>query len=146
MQTPALLHIALCSSEESLSHAHPVASPALRCFVEGIDLPRQVLDLHDIDLSLSNFIAYFRGLSHLKEPRLHESDISDEILECLHDSRGYCPELQALDFRWCGHITGRALVNLGRQRFDTDRLYFNVPLRRHIDSSTDNTGYRRFVQ
>ncbi|KAK0468313.1 uncharacterized protein EV420DRAFT_1503778 [Desarmillaria tabescens] len=119
LQTPALLQLALCSSEEALPHAHPVASPALH--------------LRDIDLSPSDFIACFRGLSHLKELRLHESDISDDILECLYDSRGYCPELQALDFRWCGQITGRALVDLVRSRSDLNSFYPNVPLR-HIES------------
>ncbi|KAK0453587.1 hypothetical protein EV421DRAFT_1765120 [Armillaria borealis] len=133
LQTPRLLRLALCSSEEALPHAHPVASPALRHFVGGNDLPLQVLDLRDIDLSSSDFIACFRGLSHLKELRLHESDISDDILECLYDSRGYCPELQALDFRWCGQITGRALVDLVRSRFDPGPFDSNAPLR-HIES------------
>ncbi|KAK0190995.1 hypothetical protein F5146DRAFT_1137797 [Armillaria mellea] len=115
LRTPRLLHLALCSSEEALPHAHPVTSPALR------------------HLSPSDFIACFSGLSHLKELRLHESDISDDILECLYDSRGYCPELQALDFRWCGQITGRALVDLVRCQFESGPFDSNAPLR-HIES------------
>ncbi|KAK0206505.1 hypothetical protein DFS33DRAFT_1315089 [Desarmillaria ectypa] len=130
LQTPALLRLALCSSEEALLHAHPVASPALHHFVGGNDLPLQVLVLRDMDLSPSDFIACFRGLPHLKELRLHESDISDDILECLYDSRGYCPELQALDFRWCGQITGRALVDFVRNRSVLNPFYSDAPLHR----------------
>ncbi|KAK0490976.1 hypothetical protein IW261DRAFT_1580517 [Armillaria novae-zelandiae] len=141
LQTPRLLSLALGSSEEALPHAHPVASPALCRFVGGNDLPLQVLDLRDIDLSSSDFIACFRGLSHLKELRLHESDISDDILECLYDSRRCCPELQALDFRWCGQLTGRALVDLVRSRYDTGLFDSNAPLHRIESVSIINCAH-----
>ncbi|CDO70521.1 hypothetical protein BN946_scf184569.g64 [Trametes cinnabarina] len=61
------------------------------------------------------------GVSDL-ELRLHESSISDATLQLLNGPRGLCPRLRRLDLRWCGHLHGRALVDLVQSRHVADDL------------------------
>lgn len=79
-------------------------------------VPLELLELHDIDVSPEAFVRIFRALPFLRELRLHESSISGGTLRALHGPRGLCPRLARVDFRWCGHLSGRALVVLVRSR------------------------------
>lgn len=96
-------------------HQPPATAPVTPDLGTGA-VPLELLELHDIDLSPEAFIAIFRALPILRELRLHESSLSDGTLRALHGPHGLCPRLARVDFRWCGHLTGRALVALVRSR------------------------------
>lgn len=78
--------------------------------------PLEELELRDADIPASYLIQCFSHLSQLKTLRLHESEISDDVLYQLYGQNGLCPFLSVLDFRWCGYFTGRTLVGLVRSR------------------------------
>ena len=102
-------------SEADPAPAPPVPSPLPPANLGAV--PLELLELHDIDLAPEAFIGIFRALPYLRELRLHESSLSDGTLRALHAApRGLCPRLARVDFRWCGHLTGRALVALVRSR------------------------------
>ncbi|KZT74582.1 hypothetical protein DAEQUDRAFT_200344 [Daedalea quercina L-15889] len=94
------------NSREPLSELSPEAGA----------VPLELLELHDIDLAPEAFAAIFRALPDLRELRLHESSISDGTLRLLHGPHGLCPRLTRVDFRWCGHLSGKALVELVKSR------------------------------
>jgi len=89
-----------CTSYNSIQRA----SPQLKLF-----------ELFDIN-SPDDFSTCLAGLPHLRELRLHESDISDSIIQQFHGPEGFCPLLERIDLRWCGQVTGRALFDLVENR------------------------------
>ncbi|TFY56073.1 hypothetical protein EVJ58_g7855 [Rhodofomes roseus] len=109
------------TEESDLAALDPSPSPSTQEPLDAADLgtgavPLELLELHDIDLAPEAFAAAFRALPHLRELRLHESSISDGTLRVLHGPHGFCPRLTRVDFRWCGHLGGKALVELVRSR------------------------------
>ncbi|KAI0786425.1 hypothetical protein C8Q75DRAFT_855774 [Abortiporus biennis] len=99
---PSLIHF-LRSSMPSFFNSHPL----------------KVLELHDIDLTPHFFNLCLTILDNLEELRLHESSISEDTLRMLNRRVGrptYCPKLQRLVLRWCGHLPGHPLVDLVRSR------------------------------
>ncbi|OCH95841.1 hypothetical protein OBBRIDRAFT_440041 [Obba rivulosa] len=112
---PALRFLYLRSLEEMGYRQEPIG-PSLLNFIQGSQPPLELLELHDIDLTPAAFSASFVALSNLRELRLHESSISDETVRLLHGPGALCPRLSRLDLRWCGHLSGRALVELVRSR------------------------------
>ncbi|EMD41018.1 hypothetical protein CERSUDRAFT_80667 [Gelatoporia subvermispora B] len=101
--------------------------PSLQAFIEGSLPPLELLELHDIDLSPEAFAAVFSALPTLRELRLHESSISDGTLQLLSAPHGLCPRLTRLDLRWCGLMSGRALVELVRSRNIVDLEHGAAP-------------------
>ncbi|KAF9469106.1 hypothetical protein BDZ94DRAFT_1245376 [Collybia nuda] len=127
--TPALTRLHLRSSLDPLGYPDEQMASYIRRFVEqGEYLGIEILDLHDIDLSMSDFSTCLARSPRLRDLRLHESEITDSIIKTLNGAEGYCPLLKRLDLRWCGHVTGRALIDLVESR-----LY-------HIDNF-DNPSY-----
>lgn len=112
--SPASLAAELQSASEPTSDA--TLPPPTNTGVADDAVPIKLLELHDIDMSPEAFVGIFRALPFLRELRLHESSISDGVLRALHGPRGLCPRLAHVDFRWCGHLSGRALVALVRSR------------------------------
>jgi len=55
----------------------------------------------------------------LEELRLHETEISNDVLLSLHGPMGACPRLKRLDLRWCEQLAGQALVDLVQSRADS---------------------------
>ncbi|KAG5644073.1 hypothetical protein DXG03_009163 [Asterophora parasitica] len=121
LATPSLSHLHLRSSLDPLSYTYEELSSNITRFIERAAPPIELLELHDIDLSPAGFTACFVASPHLKELRLHESDIPDSVIREVGAS---CPLLERLDLRWCGQVTGRALVELvqGRSK-DSDTCY-----------------------
>jgi hypothetical protein len=114
--TPSLTRLHLRSSLDPLGYPEEQTASYIRRFIEQGFPEVELFELHDIDLSLSDFVACFSGLPKLRELRLHESEISDPIIHTLHGAEGLCPLLKRLDLRWCGQVTGRALVELVNSR------------------------------
>lgn len=120
LSTPSLNHLHLRSSLDPLGYPDEETGINIRQFIKQAP-PLELFELHDIDLSPSNFAACFARLPHLKEVRLHESDISDSVIEQFSTPHGFCPLLSRLDLRWCGQVTGRALVELVHARLVNTR-------------------------
>ncbi|TBU38514.1 hypothetical protein BD309DRAFT_930578 [Dichomitus squalens] len=122
IHAPALRRLHIRSLEDVGYRQQPVG-PSLLLFLERSAPPLELLELHDIDLSPETFAAVFAALSGtLRELRLHESSISDATIQLLHGPRGLCPHLTKIDFRWCGMLQGRALVDWVRSRCAVDDI------------------------
>jgi hypothetical protein len=117
LHLPHLLHLHLIAPPEtSLGYPDYAAGALLKGFIVASAPPLETLELHDIDISDADFCACFALLKSLRDLRLHSSDISDGSLAGLRRHDGWCPNLRRLDLRWCGTLTGRALVDLVRSR------------------------------
>ncbi|KAI0764580.1 hypothetical protein BD413DRAFT_576049 [Trametes elegans] len=119
LHTPSLRQLYLRSLEDLGYRQRPIG-PTLTQFVEFAWPPLELLELHDIDLDPDTFARCFAALPHLRELRLHESSIADGTVQLLNGPHGLCPQLTRLDLRWCGHLRGRALVDLVRSRLVVD--------------------------
>ncbi|KAI0822963.1 hypothetical protein BC628DRAFT_1541136 [Trametes gibbosa] len=122
LHTPALRSLRLRSLEDLGYRQRPIG-PSLVRFVRASAPPALgLLELHDIDLAPDAFEACFAALPALRELRLHECAIGDATVRLLHAGpRGLCPRLTRVDLRWCGHLRGRALVDLVRSRLRQQR-------------------------
>lgn len=112
LRAPNLRRLHIRSNEEANLQQESLA-PTLFKFLKGSDPALDLLELHDVDISPEFFPAYFAMLPSLRELRLHDSVITDAIIARLDD---LCPLLTRIDLRWCGMVTGKALVNLVRRR------------------------------
>ncbi|KAI0350848.1 hypothetical protein OH77DRAFT_1488313 [Trametes cingulata] len=121
IQAPSLRCLCLRSLEDLGFRQRPIG-PSLTRFIGSSSPPLELLELHDIDLDPETFETCFAALPDLRELRLHESSISDGTVQLLNGPRGLCPRLRRVDFRWCGHLRGRALVDLVRSRHVVDDL------------------------
>ncbi|EIN10720.1 hypothetical protein PUNSTDRAFT_125437 [Punctularia strigosozonata HHB-11173 SS5] len=121
------LHL-LSLPETSLGYPDAAAGALLKRFLVNSTPPLETLELYDIDLSDSDFCSCFSLLGSLRDLRLHSSDISDATLSGLRGHNGWCPELRRLDLRWCGTLTGRALVDLVRSRSAADMIPHGPPV------------------
>lgn len=115
LNTPALRHLHLRSLEDLGYRQEPIG-PTLAPFLRRSEPALELLELHDIDLSPEHFVACCASVPSLQELQLHESYITDATLHSLIGRDGVCPRLTRLDMRWCSQLTGRALVELVRQR------------------------------
>lgn len=116
LRTPALRELHLRSLEDLGYRQEPIGSTLLRLLQQSEATALELLELHDIDLSAEYFSACFNALPGLQELRLHESSISDVTLGLLMGPDCLCPRLTRIDFRWCGQLSGKALVDLVRSR------------------------------
>lgn len=114
--SPCLVELHLRSSVDPLGYPHRHTEERILQFVEHCSPPLALLDLRDLDLSHAGFLTCFRTLPHLRQLSLHESEISDDVLQSILGPTSSCPELTKLDLRWCGQLTGQSLVNLIHQR------------------------------
>ncbi|KAI0367642.1 hypothetical protein BV20DRAFT_1045441 [Pilatotrama ljubarskyi] len=121
IHAPSLRRLCLRSLEDLGLRQRPIG-PSFTRFIGSSFPPLELLELHDIDLDPETFETCFAALPHLRELRLHESSISDATVQLLNGPRGLCPRLKRLDLRWCGHLRGRALVDLVRSRHVVDDL------------------------
>ncbi|KAH9847437.1 hypothetical protein C2E23DRAFT_741778 [Lenzites betulinus] len=115
LRPPALRALRLRSLGDLGLCRHSIA-PTLICFLCFWAPPLRLLELHDIDLTPKEMADMLRVLPDLRELRLHECAIGDATVRLLHGPEGLCPRLARVDFRWCGHLRGRALVDLVRSR------------------------------
>ncbi|TCD70487.1 hypothetical protein EIP91_003248 [Steccherinum ochraceum] len=127
VRAPSLRQLRLRSLED-LGYRQTPIGPSLHAFLQASPLVEH-LELYDVDLSPEYFASCFPALENLTELRLHESAISGATLKLLY-GRGHasyggetapsalrmCPRLTKLDVRWCGHLSGKSLVELVRSR------------------------------
>lgn len=118
IHAPALRHLHLRSSGETSGQGHAMTGASLVQFMKQSSPPLELLDLHDIDLLPDDFARCFAASPSLRELRLHESEITDDVIHLFNGPTGVCPQLTRLDLRWCGLVTGRALVELVQSRLD----------------------------
>ena len=85
-------------------------------FLQGSSPPLKILELRDLALDPQVYGRLFPLLPSLEDLRLHDSDVVDSVLERLKGPQGFCPLLKRLDLRWCGRLTGHALVEFVRSR------------------------------
>ncbi len=71
-------------------------------------------------LVLFAYDRILRLLRLVEELRLHDCDVVDSTLQALNGPHGLCRHLRKLDFRWCGRMSGSALVELVRSRLADD--------------------------
>lgn len=114
INAPILAHLVLRSSLD-LDQSEETGQWILRLLQES-SFSVTLLDMRDLVLEPAMYSRIFHLLPKLEDLRLHDSDILDPMLLPLQGPNGLCPSLQRLDFRWCGRLTGRALVNLVRSR------------------------------
>ncbi|KAI0092578.1 hypothetical protein BDY19DRAFT_983223 [Irpex rosettiformis] len=112
IHSPNLRQLRIRSNEEANLQQDPLA-PTLFAFLKGSEAALELLELHDVDISHEFFPAYLAMLPSLRELRLHDSIITDTTLQCLDE---LCPLLTRIDLRWCGMVTGKALVNFVHRR------------------------------
>ena len=85
-------------------------------FLERSKPPLCLLEIRDVSLEISVYDRMLPLLPFLRVLRLHDSDIHDSTLLKLAGPEILCPMLQFLDLRWCGRLSGQALVDLVRNR------------------------------
>jgi hypothetical protein len=85
-------------------------------FLERSQPPLYLLEIRDVSLEISVYDRILPLLPFLRVLRLHDSDIHDSTLLKLTGPEGLCPMLQFLDLRWCGRLSGQALVDLVHNR------------------------------
>jgi hypothetical protein len=118
IHAPVLQYLHLRSMEPPLNHPHEGTGKALLRFIKKSNPPIKLLELHDVDIRRDDFMQCFLSLPYLEELRLHETEISSDVLLSLHGPTGACPRLKRLDLRWCEQLAGQALVDLVRSRID----------------------------
>lgn len=116
IHAPALRRLRLRSSSDPLGYAHIATGTSLIQFIELSLPPLELFELHDIDLLPADFLRIFASIPDLQELRLHESEIENDVISQFNGAQGLCPRLTRLDLRWCGLLTGRALVELVQSR------------------------------
>lgn len=113
VHTPAILRLHLISSAEPIPVSDQWTGLTLSQWVDLGNTSLELLELRDVDVAEDVFIACFTASRDLKTLKLHDSEISDAVIESLHV---LCPTLAVLDLRWCGQVTGRALVRFVQSR------------------------------
>jgi hypothetical protein len=122
--TPSLMHLYLRSS---LEFAQGEETSTWVCLLfERSSPPLSLLEIRDVALDPQVYGRIFTLLPNLEELRLHDSDVVDPILNQVNGPQGLCPRLKRIDMRWCGKLSGCALVDLVQSR---------LPVRGNIDSS-----------
>ncbi|KAH8830850.1 hypothetical protein DL96DRAFT_1594556 [Flagelloscypha sp. PMI_526] len=111
---PLLTELHLQSSVDPLGSPHEATGEAMLCFLEH-SMGVEVLGLRDIDIPVKAFEQVLPLLSQLKFLRLHDSEITDEVIHNLTDT-SLCPILEGIDIRWCGMLTGGVLSRLVEAR------------------------------
>lgn len=120
LKLPALTHLYLRSSLEFTLAEE--TGDWIAVFLERSSPPLSLLEIRDLLIDSACFGRYFQLLPSLQELRLHDVDINDAALQLLNATRGLCPHLTRLDFRWCGRLSGRALVALVQSRLLTSDM------------------------
>ncbi|KIM46281.1 hypothetical protein M413DRAFT_441368 [Hebeloma cylindrosporum] len=121
--TPSLKHLHLRSSLECPQAEE--TSDWIYLLLKRSSPPISVLELRDMSLDPQVYGRLFALLPNIEELRLHDSDLVDPILKQVNGPEGLCPLLRRIDMRWCGRLSGGALVELVQSR-----------LRGNIDSSS----------
>jgi hypothetical protein len=122
LSAPKLRQLYIRSNEAANLQQFPLA-PTLIQFLQGSQANVETLELHDVDLAPEHFLPCFSLLPHLRELRLHDSSISDPMVEMIDQ---LCPLLTHIDLRWCGLVSGRALVKFVHGR-NTNRSPCPLP-------------------
>lgn len=82
--------------------------------------PITLLEIRDLGLDPQAYDRILRLLPMIEKLVLHDSDLVDSTVKAMNGPDGLCPQLQKMDLRWCGRVSGWALVNLVRSRLPTD--------------------------
>ena len=112
--TPSLKYLYLRSSLEFPQAEETSAWISL--LLEGSSPPVSLLEIRDMNLDAQFYGRLFTLLPNIEELRLHDSDLDDLMLKRANGPQGLCPLLKRIDMRWCGRLSGGALVELVRSR------------------------------
>ncbi|KAF8639436.1 hypothetical protein AX16_010291 [Volvariella volvacea WC 439] len=122
LMTPVVTHLRIRHSLDPLGYPHERLGADLRQYLRQSSPPLEVLELHDIDIPFLDLSSCLSSLASLRELHLHESELPNWVLKMLNGPDGYCPLLSRLNLRWCGSLTGSALVELIRSRLSTETM------------------------
>lgn len=124
LMVPSLTHLYLRSS---LDYFQPSdVAVWIELFFQHAQIT--LLEIRDLGLDSLAYDRILRSLPSVEELRLHDCDVVDSTLQALNGPHGLCRHLRKLDLRWCGRISGRALVGLVRSRLADDVNDLAYPL------------------
>ena len=112
--TPSLRYLYLRSSLE-LPQAEET-SAWIYLLLERSSPPISLLEIRDMNFDPQFYGRLFILLPNIEELRLHDSDLIDPMLKRVNGPHSLCPLLKRIDMRWCGRLSGSALVELVRSR------------------------------
>ena len=118
LKVSSLTHIYLRSSLDYFQHQD--VAVWIELFFQRSTAQIILLEIRDLGLDPFAYDRILRLLPLVEELRLHDCDVVDSTLQALNGPHGLCRHLRKLDFRWCGRISGRALVELVRSRLADD--------------------------
>ena len=114
IMTPSLKHLYLRSSLEFPQAEE--TSAWIHLLLERSSPPVSLLEIRDMSLDPQFYGRLFTLLPNIEELRLHDSDLVDTNLKRVNGPQGLCPLLKRIDMRWCGRLSGSALVELVQSR------------------------------
>jgi hypothetical protein len=112
--TPSLKYLYLRSSLEFPQAEE--TSAWIYLLLERSSPPISLLEIRDMNLDPQFYGRLFTLLPNIEELRLHDSDLVDPMLKRVNGPQSLCPLLKRIDMRWCGRLSGGALVELVRSR------------------------------
>lgn len=124
MKLPILSELVLRSTQELPQDAD---TPAwLLRFFETSPSSLTILEIQDLAITSSVMGQILSFTKSVRTLRLHDSDIDDATICMLCGPKRLCPSLEKIDIRWCGRLSGEALVELVRDRLDCGRPILEV--------------------
>ncbi|KAF8192496.1 hypothetical protein BJ912DRAFT_877455 [Pholiota molesta] len=118
LRVPSLSHLFLRSSLDDFQPSE--VGIWINQFFGRASAPITLLEIRDLGLDPIVYSRILSMLPSVKMLRFHDCDIMDSTLQEMNGPHGLCPSLAKLDLRWCGRLSGRAVVDLVRSRLPAE--------------------------